>query len=61
MVLAGVALVAIFFLKDEEWLNWLRDNPLNKERRREKKAPVHDNLKETLQALANVRAELQGA
>jgi hypothetical protein len=35
-------------------LNWLRDNPLNKQRKGQK--PIHDNLQDTLQQLANAQA-----
>ncbi|RQO53778.1 hypothetical protein DBV14_13425 [Variovorax sp. KBW07] len=49
-----IAVVAIMFLKDEEWKDWLKDIPLNKKRRGKK--PVHENLKETLQKLANAQA-----
>jgi hypothetical protein len=49
-----IAVVAIMFLKDEEWVDWLKDIPLNKKRRGKK--PVHENLKETLQKLVNAQA-----
>jgi hypothetical protein len=49
-----VAVVAIILLKEDEWLTWLRDNPLNKERKGQK--PIHDDLKDTLQKLANAQA-----
>lgn len=48
------AVVAIMFLKEEEWKDWLKDIPLNKMRRGQK--PGHENLKETLQKLANAQA-----
>lgn len=56
-VLAVASVVAIWALSDEEWENWLKDNPLRKGLGREE--PVHENLKETLQELANARSELQ--
>lgn len=59
-VVAGVAIVAIWALSDEPWVNWLQDNPLNKLRNKDRKSPIHDNLKDTLQQLANAQAELQG-
>nr|WP_305882519.1 T6SS effector BTH_I2691 family protein [Cupriavidus sp. WGlv3] len=59
-VIAVVAIIAIWALSDEPWVNWLQDNPLNKLRNRDRKAPIHDNLKDTLQQLANAQAELQG-
>jgi hypothetical protein len=52
LVVASV--VAISLLKEDEWINWLTDCPLNK-----KKIPIHTSLQETLQKFANVRAELQ--
>nr|WP_157632275.1 hypothetical protein [Variovorax sp. CF313] len=52
LVVASV--VAISLLKEDEWVNWLTDCPLNK-----KKIPIHTNLQETLQKLSNVQAELQ--
>jgi len=52
LVVASV--IAISLLKEDEWINWLTDCPLNK-----KKIPIHTSLQETLQKFANVRAELQ--
>jgi len=57
-VIAVGVIVAIMILKEEEWVYWLKDNPLNKERKGQ--PPIHDNLMDTLQKLANVKAELQG-
>ncbi len=37
------ARVAVFILSEDEWVAWLRDNPLSKERKGKK--PVHDDLK----------------
>jgi hypothetical protein len=53
-VVTVAAVAAIIFLKDEEWVDWLKDNPLNIKRRGKK--PVHESLKETLQKLANAEA-----
>lgn len=55
-VLVVGALIAIALFKEEEWVNWLTDCPLNKS-----KKPNHDNLQETLQKFANVQAELRPA
>ena len=55
-VLVLGTIIAIALLKEEEWVNWLTDCPLNMSRN-----PNHDNLQETLQKFANVRAELQPA
>ena len=55
-VLVVASVVAISFLKEDEWINWLTDCPLNK-----KKIPIHANLQETLQKFANVQAELQSS
>jgi len=46
--------IAIAILKEDEWINWLTDCPLNR-----KKTPIHANLQETSQKFANVQAELQ--
>ncbi|MGE8199317.1 MAG: hypothetical protein ACN6RL_00580, partial [Variovorax sp.] len=54
LVVASVVAIAIF--KEDEWINWLTDCSLNKS-----KKPIHGDLKETLQKLSNVRAELQPA
>ncbi|PIF75570.1 hypothetical protein CLU95_2720 [Variovorax sp. 54] len=55
-VLVVAAIIAIALFKEEEWVNWLSDCPLNKS-----KKPNHENLQETLQKFANVQAELQPA
>lgn len=60
-VLAVAAIIAIWALSDEPWVNWLQDNPLNKLRNKARKEPIHDNLKDTLQQLANAKAELQAS
>jgi len=44
-------------LSEDKWITWLRDIPLNKQRKGKK--PMHDNLRETLQDLANAQKELQ--
>lgn len=48
------AAVAILLLKEDEWILWLRDNPLN--RSRKGKPPVHQSLQDTLQQLSNAEA-----
>jgi hypothetical protein len=53
-VLTVAAVIAIWILKEDEWKNWLVDNPLNLERRGQK--PIHKNLKDTLQQLSNAKA-----
>ncbi|QUP55809.1 MULTISPECIES: hypothetical protein [Ralstonia solanacearum species complex] len=55
-VLTIASVVAVLILSEDEWVAWLRDNPLNKERKARK--PVHDDLKETLQKLSNAQAAL---
>lgn len=60
--LLGAALVigsTIFalLLSEERWITWLRDIPLNKERKG--RQPIHESLQDTLQELANARKELQ--
>ena len=55
-LLVVASVVGIAILKEDEWINWLTDCPLNKS-----KKPVHSDLKETLQKLSNVHAELQPA
>jgi len=54
IVLIVVAVIAIAILKEDEWINWLTDCPLNRN-----KTPIHANLQETSQKFANVQAELQ--
>lgn len=49
-----IAVVALIFLKDEAWVDWLKDNPLNKNRKGKK--PLHENLMDTLQKLVNAQA-----
>lgn len=56
-VLAIGAAIFILVLYEDQWVTWLRDIPLNKERRGEK--PIHKNLQETLQELANAQRSLQ--
>lgn len=58
-VLVIGAAIAILLLSEDSWITWLRDIPLNKDRKGQK--PIHDNLQETLQTLSNVQAELQPA
>ncbi|WPH19288.1 T6SS effector BTH_I2691 family protein [Variovorax paradoxus] len=55
-VLIVATIIAIGALKEDEWINWLSDCPLNK-----KKTPIHANLHETLQKLANVQADLKAS
>jgi hypothetical protein len=52
-VVTLILVAAVGFLKDEPWVDWLKDNPLNKNRRGKK--PIHENLMETLQKLANAQ------
>jgi hypothetical protein len=47
----------VMWFKEGEWINWLIDSPLNKQRANDGK-PLHESLRETLQKLANVRAEV---
>lgn len=51
------ATVAILLLSEDKWITWLRDIPLNKERKGQK--PVHEDLAETLQELSNAQGALQ--
>ncbi len=55
-VIAVVTTIAVMYLKEADWLVWLKDNPLNKER--QGKDPIHKNLWDTLQAQANAVAAL---
>jgi len=55
-VLVVGTIIAIALLKEDEWVNWLTDCPLNIG-----KKPNHENLQETLQKFANVQAELRPA
>ena len=50
----------VMWFKEKEWVNWLIDNPLNKQRANDAK-PLHENLQDTLQKLANVKAEVAAA
>lgn len=52
-VLVIGAIIVIFLLDEEDWIKWLRDNPLNKQRQGQK--PIHGNLQETLQKYAAVQ------
>lgn len=52
--LVVISAIAVYLLKEDEWQTWLRDNPLNKERKGEK--PIHESLRDTLQKLANAQA-----
>ena len=49
--------IFVLLLSEDKWITWLRDIPLNKQRKGKK--PMHDNLRETLQDLANAQKELQ--
>ena len=53
-VLTMGAVVAILLLKEKEWMDWLKDIPLNKKRKGLK--PIHKSLQETLQRYANAQA-----
>ena len=60
---AALTLISVVFvltLKEDNWVNWLIDNPLNLQRTDGAK-PVHKNLKDTQQQLTNVKAELSAA
>jgi len=47
----------VMWFRESEWVNWLIDNPLNK-RRADDAKPLHRNLQDTQQKLANVKAEM---
>ncbi|CAA2099295.1 T6SS effector BTH_I2691 family protein [Variovorax paradoxus] len=53
-VITLAAVVAIIWVKEEEWASWLRDNPLNKSQKGN--PPIHRNLQQTLQQLSNAHA-----
>ncbi|MBS0425824.1 MAG: hypothetical protein JSR41_00895, partial [Proteobacteria bacterium] len=53
-LLTLASVVTVMLLKEDDWVTWLRDNPLNNQRRGKK--PIHDDLKDTLQKLANAQA-----
>ena len=53
-VLTVVAVIAVLILKEDDWITWLRDNPLNLKRKGKK--PIHNNLGDTLQKLANAQS-----
>ena len=53
-VLTLASVVAVMLLKEEDWVTWLRDNPLNKQRKGQK--PIQEDLRDTLQKLANAQA-----
>jgi len=55
-VFTVAAVIAILVLKEDDWITWLRDNPLNLKRKEKK--PIHENLKDTLQKLANAQAAI---
>ncbi|AMP39720.1 T6SS effector BTH_I2691 family protein [Ralstonia solanacearum] len=55
-VLTVVAVIVVLLLKESEWVIWLRDNPLNLKRKG--KRPIHKNLGDTLQGLANAQAAI---
>ena len=55
-VLTLTAVIAVLILKDDDWITWLRDGPLNVDRK--EKEPIHANLKDTLQKLANAQAAI---
>ncbi|MEZ2298762.1 T6SS effector BTH_I2691 family protein [Variovorax sp. RCC_210] len=56
-VLAVGSAIFVLLLSEDKWLTWLRDIPLNKQRKGRK--PVHENLQDTLQELANAKSELR--
>ncbi|MCR6479851.1 hypothetical protein NU688_27095 [Variovorax sp. ZS18.2.2] len=56
-VLAIGSTIFVLLLSEEKWITWLRDIPLNKQRKGKK--PIHDNLRDTLQEFANAKSELQ--
>ncbi len=58
-VLAAGSTVFLLLLSEDKWITWLRDIPLNKQRKARK--PIHNNLQDTLQDLANARNELKPA
>ena len=53
-VLTVVAVIAVLLLKEDDWITWLRDNPLSLKRKGKK--PIHNNLGDTLQKLANAQS-----
>ncbi len=59
-VLIVVAVVGVAMLRPVEWTTWLKDNPLSLLPRKGGK-PGHENLRETLQRLANAQKSLGGA
>jgi hypothetical protein len=58
-VLAIGSTIFVLLLSEDRWITWLRDIPLNKDRKG--KRPIHENLQDTLQELANARSEQQAA
>jgi hypothetical protein len=56
-VLAIGAAIFILLLSEDKWITWMRDIPLNKERKGQK--PIHKDLQETLQELINAQSPLQ--
>ncbi|MET3497844.1 T6SS effector BTH_I2691 family protein [Variovorax boronicumulans] len=58
-VLSIVGTIFVLFLSEDKWITWLRDIPLNKQRKGKK--PIHDNLRDTLQELASAQGKLQPA
>lgn len=54
--LTMVSVIAIWSLKEEDWVNWLIDIPLN-ERNRGKK-PLHKNLQQSMQQFVNAKAAM---
>lgn len=55
-VLVIGSIIVILLLEESAWITWLRDNPLNKERKGEK--PIHSDLHETLQQFASVQENM---
>ena len=54
--LAVIAIVAVLLLSEPEWVDWLTDSPLNKKRKGQ--VPIHKNLQDSLQKLANAQAAI---
>ncbi|ANJ75402.1 hypothetical protein K6V72_16025 [Ralstonia insidiosa] len=53
-VLTAAAVIAVLILKEDDWITWLRDNPLSLSRKGKK--PIHGNMGDTLQKLANAQS-----
>ena len=53
-VLTAAAVIAVLILKEDDWITWLRDNPLSLSRKGKK--PIHGNMGDTLQKLENAQS-----